>query len=849
VIRVTLKGLLGRKLRLALTSLAIVLGAAMVSGTYVLTDTVNASLTGLFASVYAHTDAVVTGKAAFGGDAQAPSFPASTLAKIDALPGVAAAGGAVGAQAEIVGRDGKVVSRGSASQLGLSTDPAYQRFSPFTLSAGSWPTRRGQVAIDAETADSQRLHVGDQVGVIVNGGRRQRYTITGIARYGSQSSIAGDTLAIFALPVAQQLFGEQDRLDQIRVAAKAGISEATLLTQIRSVLPPYTQVRTGAQEAQTEANNYSSAVDTLRYFLLAFGGIALFVGAFVIANTLSITVAQRAREFATLRTVGASARQIRRAVLLEGLVTGAVASAIGLFVGLGLAKGLEALFRADGLKLPLTHLTFATRTIAVSLLIGVGVTLLASLLPAVRATRVPPIAAVREGSVLPPSRLDRFAPAAGAAVMAVALALVGVGGFVSGLATGPRLALLGAGVLAVFVGMAMIAPTIAPPLTRVLGAPATALGGAAGRLARANATRNPARTAATAAALMIGLALVTAVAVLAQGLKQSIIGSVKDEFRGDYIVTSQSGVAPTSVAPADALRRAGAASVIADERSGQGRAFGETVRVAGLDPDLDKLLVLEWKAGTNSTMASLGARGAIVDKRFASAHNLTVGSPLAVETPAGRTFALRVDGIYSPPQAEDPLGTISVSARTFDSLYTNPQNLFTLIATAGGVTPANTAALERVLAPFPDAKLQSEKQFVSSQQASINSELNLIYILLALSIVVSLFGIVNTFVLTVFERTRELGMLRAIGMTRRQTRRMIRHESTITALLGATLGIPLGVALAAVLDRALHGTPFVLPWGSIVIFVLAAILVGLVAAVFPARRASRLPILEALHYE
>ena len=849
MIRVTLKGLLGRKLRLALTSLAIVLGAAMVSGTYVLTDTVNASLNGLFTNVYANTDAVVTGKAAFGGDAQAPSFQASTLAKIKSLPGVAAAGGAVGAQAEIVGRNGKVVSRGSASQLGLSTDPSYERFSPFTLSAGSWPTGRGQVAIDAETADSQRLHVGDRVGVIVNGGRRQRYTITGIAEYDNQGSIAGDTLAIFALPVAQQLFAEKGLLDQIRVAAKAGISDATLLTQIRAVLPPHTQVRSGAQEAQTEANDYSSAVDTLRYFLLAFGGIALFVGAFVIANTLSITVAQRAREFATLRTVGASARQVRRAVLLEGLVTGAVASAIGLFVGLGLAKGLEMLFRENGLKLPLTHLIFATRTIAVSLLLGVGVTLLASLLPAVRATRVPPIAAVREGSVLPPSRLGRFAPAAGAAVMAVALALVGVGGFLSGLATGPRLALLGVGVLAVFVGMAMIAPTIAPPLTRVLGAPAAALGGSAGRLARANATRNPARTASTAAALMIGLALVTAVAVLAQGLKQSIIGSVKDEFRGDYIVTSQSGVAPTSVAPADALRRVGVASVIADERSGQGRAFGETVRVAGLDPDLDKLLVLKWKAGTNSTMATLGARGAIVDKSFASAHNLTVGSPLAVETPAGRTLALRVDGIYGPPQAEDPLGTISISARTFDSRYANPQNLFTLIATAGGVTPANTAALERVLSPFPDAKLQSETQFVSSQQESINSELNLIYILLALSIVVSLFGIVNTFVLTVFERTRELGMLRAIGMTRRQTRRMIRHESTITALLGATLGIPVGVALAAVFDRVLRGTPFVLPWGSIVIFVLAAVLVGLVAAVFPARRASRLPVLEALHYE
>jgi putative ABC transport system permease protein len=849
VIRVALKGLLGRKLRLALTSLAIVLGAALVSGTYVLTDTVNASLNGLFTSVYANTDAVVTGKAVFGGDAQAPSFPASTLARIAGLRGVAAAGGAVGARAEIVGRDGKVISRGSASQLGLSTDPAYERFSPFTLAAGRWPTSPGEVAIDAETADSQLFRVGDKIGVIVTGGRERRYTVTGIAEYGNQRSIAGDTLAIFALPVAQRLFGERGELDQIRVAARPNVSGARLLAQIRSVLPAHTQVRTGAQQAQTEANDYGSAVGTLRDFLLAFGGIALFVGAFVIANTLSITLAQRAREFATLRAVGASARQVRRTVLLEGLVTGAVASTIGLFAGLGLATTLEALFRADGLKLPLTHLIFATRTIVVSLALGVGVTLLASLLPAVRATRVPPIAAVREGSVLPPSRLARFAPAATAGVLAVAIALIGVGGFVSGLPTGPRLLLLGVGVLVLFVGVAMVAPRVTPPLTRLLAWPATQLGGIAGRLARGNTLRNPARTASTAAALMIGLALVTAVAVLAQGLKQSIVGSVRDEFRGDYIVTSESGIAPTSVAPAAALRRARIASLVADERSGQGRAFGQTVRIAGLDPDLDKLLVLNWKAGSNSTMATLGTRGAIVDESFARAHRLELGSPLVIQTPAGRTIRLRIDGVYIPPPAQDPLGTISVSARTFDSLYANPQDLFTLIAMPDGVTASGSAELARVLAPFPDASLQSEQQFVSTQQAAINGELNLIYILLALSIVVSLFGIVNTLMLTVVERTRELGMLRAIGMTRRQTRRMIRHEATTTALLGAALGIPLGIALAAVFDRALHNTPFAIPWDRIALFVVAAVLVGLIAAILPARRASRLDVLTALHYE
>ena len=413
MIRVTLKGLLGRKLRLALTSLAIVLGVGMVSGTYVLTDTINAGIGSLLGVAYAKTDAVVTGKAAFGktGVLGEPSFPASTLQRIERLPAVAAAAGGVRARAEIVGVNGKVISRGSTTGYGFSIDPSYARFSPLTLVVGSWPTGPAQVTVDAQTAASQHLAVGDHVGIIVKGGREQQDTLTGVADYGGQTSLAGATLAIFDLPVAQSLFGKQREFDQIDVAKKAGVSDSTLLSQIRSVLPAHTQVRTGQQEAQAEVNNFSSALQTFRYFLLAFGGIALFVGAFVIANTLSITVAQRAREFATLRTIGATSRQVREAVMLEGLATGLVASVIGLFVGLGLAKALEGLFKADGIRLPLTGLVFATRTVIVSLVVGIVVTFLASLWPALRATRVPPIAAVREGSVLPPSRLARFGPA------------------------------------------------------------------------------------------------------------------------------------------------------------------------------------------------------------------------------------------------------------------------------------------------------------------------------------------------------------------------------------------------------------------------------------------------------
>ena len=849
MIRVTLKGLLARKLRLALTSLAIVLGVGMVCGTFILTDTVNAGVHDIIGGAYAKADAVVSAKAVFGGG-DVNSFPQSTLGRIRGLGDVRSAGGAAVGQAEIIGANGKVVSRASGSEYGLSIDPAYARFSALHLVAGSWPHGPAQVAIDQQTADSQHYAVGSHVGVIANGAQERRYDVSGVVDFGSSTALAGGTISVFDLPTAQRLFGERNELDQIDVAARPGVATAALLAQIRTVLPPHTRVRTGGQQAQAAFNDSKGVLDTFRDFLLAFAGIALFVGAFVIANTLSITVAQRARELATLRTLGATARQVRFTVVLEGLVTGLVASVVGLGVGLGLAKGLEALFDALGADLPLTGLVFATRTIVVSLLVGTLVTALASLLPAVRATRVPPIAAVREGSMLPPSRLARFGPAVAATVAAVAIALICVGAFVSGISTGPRLLLIATGVLALFVAMAMAAPSIARPAALVLGWPASRVGGAAGRLARANAVRNPARTSSTAAALMIGLALVTAVAVLAQGLKQSIVGSVESEFRGNYVMTSVNGFTPMSIAATGALHRAGVATVIAGERSGDGRIFGHTVQVAGIDPGLSQLLRLRWTAGTDSTMAHLGAAGAIVDRSFARSHHLTVGSPLHLETSTGKMLALRVTAINDPPASENPLGTISISSRTFDSAYTNPENVFTLIATRGGVTDANTRALDRVTARFPDAQVQSEAEFLSSQEGAIQSQLNLLYILLAISVIVSLFGIVNTLVLTVFERTREIGMLRAIGMSRRQTRRMIRHEAVITCLLGALLGIPAGIGIAAILDRALQGgIPFAVPGGTVAVFVVSAILVGLFAAIFPARRAARLDILRALQYE
>jgi putative ABC transport system permease protein len=849
VTRVAIKDLLGRKLRLLLTSLAIVMGVAMVSGTYVLTDTIDAAFTQIFSTAYSTSDAVVTGKAVFGGTQNAPSFPESTLAKVKGLPGVAAAAGGIGDEAQYVDRNGKVLSLGGAPGLAFSVNPGGdQRFNPLNLVSGRFPRGPNEVGVDKGTASKLGVGPGDTVGILPRSGRVQRFRVSGIVTFGT-STLGGASLAIFELKTAQALFHKEGELDQIDVAAKPGVTSTELISQIQGVLPPHTQVRTGSEQAKQSSSDVDSALSFLRYFLLAFGGIALFVGAFVIANTLSITIAQRTREFATLRSMGATGRQVLTVVTVEGLVLGLVASTVGLFAGLGIAKGLDGLFKVFGAHLPQAGLVFAWRTVIVSLVVGTVVTLLATIRPALRATRVPPIAAVREGSVLPPGRFARFGPVVALVVCAVSLALVLYGAFGSGITTGNRLLLLGVGVLGLFIGVAMLAPRVVRPLARVLGWPATKIGGVAGTLARSNAMRNPGRTASTAAALMIGLALVTTVAVLASGITAAFKGAVESEFNADYALTSQNGFLPTSAASAEAVRKSGIATVVAGVRAGEGRAFGATHAVTGLEPGLSKVLKLNWTAGEQSSLDALGAHGAVLSSSFAKSHNLEIGSPLTVETPGGKFVSLVVHSIYTVPHTGDPLGSISMSAATFDSVYPNPQNVYTLINMPGGVTDANTKKLNAVLALYPDAKIQTESEFISNQEQGLNTLLALLYVLLGLSIIVSLFGIVNTLVLTVFERTREIGMLRAVGMTRRQTRRMIRHESVVTALIGAALGIPIGMGLAALFGRALKDIPFVVPVGTIIVFVIVAIIVGFIAAIFPARRASRLNVLNALQYE
>ncbi|HEY2310087.1 MAG TPA: FtsX-like permease family protein, partial [Gaiellaceae bacterium] len=802
MIGVALRGLAGRKLRALLTAISIVLGVAMISGTYVLTDTIKAAFNTVFTQVYKNTDAVITGKSAIGGNANQgvtpPSLPVSLLGKVRGLPGVSVAEGGISDQAKLVGRDNKVLAgKGGAPSLAFSVNPAGdQHFNPLVLVSGQWPAGPHDIAIDTKTASSKHYSVGQSIGVLTSHGPVQTFHIKGLVRFGGLNSLGGATLAIFDLPTAQRIFDKVGELDSIEIASKQNVTPEQLVAEVKPLLPPTAQVRTGAQEAKQAAKDTNGFLSFLEYFLLAFGFIALFVGTFVIANTLGITIAQRMRELATLRTLGATRRQVYWSVVLEAFVIGVIASVIGLFLGLGLAKLLNALFVSFGIDLPQVGTVFKPRTAIVALLVGVIVTLIAAIRPALRATRVQPIAAVREGAVLPPSRLARFGPYIAVGVIAVALGLMLIGLFAGGFSTTARLLSLGIGALGVFIGVAMLAPTLVPPIARVLGWPASRWGGAAGRLARGNSIRNPSRTASTASALMIGVTLVTLVSVLAAGIKSTFQDSVNKLFTADYALTSENGFTPTSVASENALHGVPGVLVVSGVRAGEGQVFGKRITVTGVEPNVSKVIALKWTEGSAATPAELGQNGAFVAKSYAKDHNLHVGSPFTMTTPSGGMLHLVLRGIFNPPKGGSPFGDITISTARFDREYANPQDLFTFITMNGGVSAANTARLQTALQGFPDAKIQTKSQFITLQEGGITFLLRLLYVLLSLSILISLFGIVNTLVLTVFERTREIGMLRAVGMTRRQVRNMIRHEAIITALLGAALGIPVGIVLA-----------------------------------------------------
>ena len=841
---VALKGLAARKVRALLTALAVVIGVAMVAGTFILTDTMLRSFNGLFTESAAQTDAVIRGKEIVKTSTSGSgiTIPASVLTQVRALPEVEAAAGDVSPQeanvADIIGPNGKAVARES---VGGSFDSANSRFTPLKLKTGKAPHGPGQVLIDAGTASTHHYAIGDSV-VISTLGTRHTYTVSGTVSFGSVDSLGFASIAAWDVKTAQTLLHREGRFDSISVAAKQGTSSRELVKALAPLLPADVEAKDAKAQAKEDASNLNDGMKSIRMVLLGFGGIALLVGAFVIFNTLSITVAQRTREFATLRTLGASRKQVKRSVKLEGLVIGLVASAIGLVAGYGIAKGMVALVAALGVELPKASTVVAQRTIVVSMLLGTGITLLASILPARRATRVPPIAAVREGSTLPPSRFSAQAATTGYVVTGVSLAAV-AGGLLG--ATGAILALLLAGgVLGLFAGIALLAPTLVKPLARIVGWPARRAGGVAGDLAGANAVRNPGRTASTAAALMIGLTLVTVVAVLGAGITAGTRSAVKQQLHAGYVIDGKQDL-PFRAAEGDKLAAIAGVKAVSHVRSDQAIVQGEENGITGIDPaTIARFYAFKWTAGS---LSGLGSDGALVTKAYAKAQHLKLGSGVSLKTPSGITGTLVVRGIYDPPEGNPLLGDVSMTEQAFDKSFKQPKNSFTFIDADDSAAPALQAATKRT----GDADFHTGAAYPKDATKDMAVVLGMLYVLLGFSVIVSLFGMVNTMVLSVFERTREIGMLRTIGMTRRQARRMIRHESIITALIGTALGLGLGLFLAGLVTKAvgMDGLPFTVPAPTLAAFTLLAVVAGIGAAIMPARRASRLNVLDALHYE
>jgi putative ABC transport system permease protein len=837
----SIKALLSRRMRTVLTAFSIVLGVGMVSATFIFTDTVQKAFDGVFTSPYKHTTVVVSGRQVVQGAANAPTVPAAALDAVRRTPGVqAATGNFLYNTIKLVDRDHNAIGGGNP-QFGFGIDPAQPQFNPLSLTEGSWARGPGQIVIGAATAAASHDKIGDRIGAKGDGPVHE-YTITGLARYNGTSS-GSATLAILDVPTAQHVLHQEGRFGSISVRAAAGVDTATLIGRLRTQLPPSVTVRSSARQAAAVSDDViGGKIGILRSILLSFAGISLFVGAFVTFNTISMTVAQRTREFATLRTLGASRRQVLRSVLLESAVLGAVASVLGVAAGYGMAKGLQVLFKG----LPEATTVVAPRTVFASIALGVIITVVAGLLPALRATRVAPISAVREGAVVPPTRFARYRPHAAAVtlVLAVALILVGV------LSHGDARSVLvpaGAGTLLLFIGVAMVSTYLVGPLVRIVGAPARRIGGSAGRLAAANSTRTPERTASTAAALMIGLALVTFVAVLATGLEGSLRDDLSRQVRSDLVAVPGGNADTSYISPLSerALASVPGVGAVSGVRGDKARVLGETVPVSGIDGrTIGDAYRFSWTSGSDRVLGHL-RDGAIVDSSYAADHHLSVGSRLRLETSEGRSRTFVVRATYHP-RFDAVLPGVLIDRRAFDQTFPKPNDIMAFV-NAGSATAAD---LRKSVSSFTDVDVRSRAAWIAGEVDGIKEALAVFYAFLALSVMVSLFGMVNTLVLSVFERTREIGMLRAVGMSRRQVRRMIRHESIITALIGAALAIPLGVFLAAVVTRGLssQGVSLHVPWGQLAGFTVVAVVAGLWAAIAPARRAARLDVLDALHY-
>lgn len=833
--RLATRNLRASPLRLVLISLAIILGVGFVGGAFVLGDTINKAFDSLFAKVNAGVAVQVQGVASVSAADRQP-VPASVLPTILAVPGVASAAGTAGGTAAIIGSNGKPVGISGPPTLGFGwvTDPALRSL---RLVAGHAPVGPADVVIDTNAAKSAKFTLGQRVRIVTPAGSDQ-YTLVGLVQFGSTDNLLGATLTGFAMPTAQRVFNLVGHYTTIGVTGKEGVLDATLAHRVQAVLPPGYEAITGASATQQATDQFNSIIGILRDVLLVFAGISLFVGAFIIFNSFSITIAQRTRQVGLLRAVGASRSSVIREVVLEALIIGIVASVIGVGFGIVVAIGLEKLFDLFGANLPKAPIQVQPRTVIACLVVGIGVTLIAALRPAIRASRVPPIAALREVTTTGAHSVRRLVIAIAVTALGVALVLVGL---FSG--AGNPYVLLGLGALLLFVGAALLTGQIAGPLARVIGMPFEWIGHVPARLGRENAMRNPGRTAQTATALTIGVALVAAATIFASSLSATFAGTLDTRLLAQVVVVSNNQQ-PFSSAAADVVTGLPDLAAVSAWREGQFRDVHRDVQsVSGVEP---ATILSVYNAGLEQgSFTDLAQPGTIaVQKDYAKANHLTVGSTMPAFFAKTGTQQLRVVAIYS----DSTFGQFFVSLDDYSHYFTSHEDTIILARANDGVSAAQAkAAVGTALAAYPNLKVYTKAGYKDVLNAQINQLLYLVYTLLGLAVIIAIFGIVNTLALSIFERTREIGLLRAVGLSRRATRAMIRWEAIIVALIGGLVGLVLGAFIGIVVVERVPGlTTLSIPWASLIIFFVLAGLAGVVAAIFPARRAARLNVLDAI---
>jgi putative ABC transport system permease protein len=837
MLRATFRSLLARKLRLLLASFAVLLGISFVSGAFVLTDSLSKVFDNLFTDATAGSSVTVQGVHALGGHGEGDRepVPQSVLDSVSKVPGVKSALGDVGDIATLILPNGKLFKSAGPPVIGVSFHAGSPAEALIVVS-GRAPVGLHEVAVTANTMTKEHLKIGDRVGVI-GSGEKQDATIVGITRFGPTNGLAGATLLAYDPPAAQSLFGTPGTWNTVTIVADSGVTDRDLRDRVAQVLPKGYEAVTATQFAAQQSDDIKRGLKFFNIFLQVFAGVALFVGMFLIFNTFSMLVAQRARELALMRALGASRGQVMRSVLLESVVVGLVSSLGGFGIGVLLAKGFRSLMNAIGLEIPKGATVVELRTFIVCLVVGVAVTVVAAMVPARRASRVAPVQAMRDSGPAEERSLVRRT-SVGAVIL-----LLGVLSLAWGLSQS-SLPLLGVGAVLSFVGVTVVSPVFARPVVGALATPFSRLG-ISGSLGRGNAMRSPRRTATTAAALMIGLALVAAISTLGSSAKKSVVKTVAKSLGADYVLHTDQ-YEDFSPAPAAALRKDKRLADVAVFRQSRVEVKGHGNQdVQGVEPAaLSSVLKLDVVQGSLSTLDS---GGVALSKPTADSLHVTVGDSLTLTWAKTGEHRLPVAAIYDPNQFA---GNYIVSDTTFDTNVTKRKVVVIALKAAPGTSAKEArAAVTAAVKDYPNVKVEDQKQFVKKQGQQIDQFLNILSGLLALSVIIAMLGIINTLALSVIERTRELGLLRAVGLQRRQLKRMIRVESVVTAVFGALLGIIVGIGFGYAFVTSLHDqgvTEFAIPWVRILEVLLVAALGGIVAAAIPARRAAKLNILEAI---